>query len=181
MSTDKPIIPLRERPGDYAFIAICAAFFMAVLISDVTSVSRVDFLDFEKTRAHPPIWPPWPAVEATWDYAKRFDHLVLHNPLYFRAMMWGDVFFTGPFYLAAIYAFLRGRNWLRIPAFLYACHVLSYAVVLTAEQLAGPYASPNPVVLFAMYGPFWLFAGALMIRLRRHRPFDAPGDAPGKA
>jgi hypothetical protein len=166
-------VPLRERPHDYVFIALCASYILAVLLTDVTAVMRVDFIHFDATRAKPPFWPPMFMLEATRWYGEHVDRLFLYNPLYFRAMMWGDVFFTGPFYVAAIYAFARGRNWIRIPAFLYASHVLSYAVVLTAEQLKGPYLSPRPALLFALYGPFWLFGLALMYRLRRHRPFDA--------
>ena len=86
-------------------------------------------------------------------------------------MMWGDVFFLGPFYAVALYAFVRGCNWIRVPTFVYGSHVLSYALVLGPEQLNGIYASPRPAVLFAFYTPYWIFAVALMIRVRRKQPF----------
>jgi hypothetical protein len=174
---DTPPIPLRERRGDLLLMALCASFVLTTFLPDSASVLRVDLVHFERTRAAPPAWPPLFLLEPLRWYGETCDRLFLHNPLYFRAMMWGDVFFTGPFYAAALYAFWRGRNWIRIPAFLYGSHVLSYAVVLTAEQLRGPYASPNPALLFALYVPYWLFGLALMIRLRRHRPFDRRGPA----
>jgi hypothetical protein len=166
-------IPLAERRGDYVFILICLSFSLTALIPDAAGALGVDLVHMDRTRQAPPPWPPLFVLEALAWYGQRYDLLLLHNPLYFRAMMWGDVLFTGPFYLAAAYAFYRGRDWIRVPAFFYASHVLSYAVIITAEDLAGPYASPAPLLLFALYVPFWVFAVALMIRLRRHRPFTA--------
>lgn len=165
--------PLSARRGDLVFFVVSLLFALTSFVPDSAGALGIDLVHMDKTRAAPPLWPPLCILEALSWYGRRFDLLMLHGPLYFRAMMWGDVLFTGPFYLFAAYAFLRGRDWIRVPAFVYASHVLSYAVILTAENLAGPYASPAPAVLFAFYTPYWIFGVALMIRLRRHRPFTS--------
>jgi len=162
---------LRARRGDIVFVVILAVFLFTTFGFDLTAVLDVDLVNADRTLAAPPSWPPRIILSALARYGEECDHLFLHNPLYFRAMMWGDIFFLGPFYAVALYAFVRGRNWIRVPIFFYASHVLSYAVVLGAEQLNGIYASPRPGVLFAFYAPYWVFAVALTIRVRRVEPF----------
>jgi hypothetical protein len=32
-----------------------------------------------------------------------------------KAMIWADVIFFGPFYVIATYAFIAGKEWIRVP------------------------------------------------------------------
>jgi len=166
-------VPLRARRGDIVIVAILVAFLFTTFVFDVTSVLDIDLSNADRTFAASPSWPPHFILSELVRYGEECDHLFLHNPLYFRAMMWGDIFFLGPFYAVALYAFVRGCNWIRVPTFLYGSHVLSYALILGAEQLNGIYASPKPAVLFGFYAPYWIFAVALMVRVRRVEPFAA--------
>ena len=167
-------IPLSQRRGDIIFAVICGSFIFTTFVPDITSVLQIDLVDLEATRQDPPLWPPMFILEALAAYGHACDHLMLYNPPIFQSLMWGDVFFTGPYYIAALVAFIKGYNWIRIPTFLYGAHVLSYMPVLLVGHLqgiGGQYASPNPTLVFAFYSPYWIFALALMIRMRRHEPF----------
>jgi hypothetical protein len=165
-------IPLSERRGDWFFIVTFALFFLIVLVSDMGSVTVRSLVDMDAVRANPPGWPPLFVLEALADYAAKVDLLVLHNPVFFQAIMWSDVLFLGPYYLVGIWGFWRGSNWIRVPTFLYASHVISVGIVLVAEHLAGPLASPEPAAVLAGYAPFWLVGVAAAWRVRRHLPFE---------
>ena len=51
--------------------------------------------------------------------------------------IWIDVLRNGPFYLAAIYAISRGRDWIRVPALVWSGTMTAVVLVILAEE-AGP-------------------------------------------
>ena len=55
-----------------------------------------------------PLWPPPFAVDLVHWWGRSFDPLVIARPVWWKVTIWIDALFFGPFYLMAIYAFLRG-------------------------------------------------------------------------
>jgi hypothetical protein len=170
----------RQRPGDAALFVVCLLFVATTFLPDITNVLGIDLVNFDATRAHPPPWPPLFVLEYLVKYGHDCDLLVLHNPPWFRAVMFGDVFVLGPYYIAAAYALVNQRNWLRIPTFIYASHVLTAAPLLIVEHLHGPFASPAPAKVIAFYAPYWILPLVMMWRMRRPDPFtrETAGVAP---
>src|SRR5512144_95066 len=105
-------VPLRRRPLDAALIAFFALNLF--LITYVVSLEQIVIDD--PARFVPPAWPPGPALELIHWYERSFDPLLLARPAWYRATIWLDVLAFGPFYAAALYAWGRGRDWIRIPS-----------------------------------------------------------------
>lgn len=82
-----------------------------------------------------------------------------------------DAFVYGPFQLLAIYAIIRGKNWIRIPAFIYVSSMLTNMTIHFYDAYMGPYAPLNN----ALYIPanlIWLLIPlALAWRMRHPKPF----------
>ncbi|KFV53910.1 Transmembrane protein 97, partial [Tyto alba] len=55
-------------------------------------------------------------------YAATFrDPLMLQPPAWFKAFMYCEAFLQMPFFLVAVYAFLKGGcRWIRTPAIIYS-------------------------------------------------------------
>jgi EXPERA (EXPanded EBP superfamily) len=189
----REVIPLRQRPGD---IAILAFFLVNILF--ITYVVDIEQLIIPNPYhfTHP-VWPPAPAVDAVHWWGRTFDHDLMARPAWWKVTIWIDNLFFGPFYLFAIYAFVKGREWIRIPSIIYSSMLLTNVLVILGEEWAGAYAAPNfPLVLMANL-PWLAFPIYIIYRMWRYpTPFTremapvapaAPGhagpraDAPGGA
>jgi hypothetical protein len=162
-----------ERPGDGALFVVCVVFTITTFVPDITAVLGIDLVHFEATRAAPPLWPPLFVLEALVRYGRACDLLFLHEPPWYRAIMFGDIFVLGPYYIAAAWALTTRGRWIRIPTFIYATHVLTVAPLLVVEELRGPLASPAPAMVLGAYAPYWIMAALMALRMRRPDPFAA--------
>ena len=79
--------------------------------------------------------------------------------------------FYGPFYAMAINAFLRGREWIRIPAIFYSGMMFADVFIILGEEIAGPHASPHLPIVLALNLPWLLLPILLTIRLWKEHPF----------
>ena len=162
---------MRERNRWPIDIAILAFFFVNILF--ITYVVDVEQLViFDPSNFTYPIWPPRHAVDLIHWWGRTFDPLLMARPAWWKATIWIDSLFFGPFYVAAIYAWIRGRNWIRIPGIIYGATLITIVLVILAEERFGAHASPNfPVVLLANL-PWLLMPIAIIYRLGRDsRPF----------
>lgn len=168
-----------QRPGRRPVdIAILAFFFVNILF--ITYVVDVEQLTIPEV-ADPadfayPIWPPRPAVDLIHWWGRTFDPLLMARPAWWKATIWIDSLFFGPFYVAAIYAWIRRRNWIRIPGIIYGSTLITIVLVILAEERFGSHPSPNfPVVLMANL-PWLVMPAIIIFRLARDaHPF---GQAP---
>ena len=160
--------PLSRRPYDIVFIA-----FWAINLGFVTYMIDVEQLVIpDPAHFTYPIWPPRLAVDAIHWWARSFDPVVWARAPWYRATIWMDSLLFGPYYLAAIVAFWTGRNWIRIPSFVWAGMMIAIVAIILFEELWGmtPTASPGLVVLVNL--PWVLFPLAVIRRMRREDPFD---------
>lgn len=109
-------IPLRRRPVDLVFLAffVINATFITYIV-DIEQLVIVDPSTFDY-----PLWPPPPLVDLVHWYGENYDPLLIARPPFWRMTIWIDVIFFGPFYFFALYAFIRGRDWIRVPS-AYSC------------------------------------------------------------
>ena len=87
------------------------------------------------------------------------------RPVWFRAAIWVEVLVQAPFYAVAIYAFVRQRSWVRVPAIVYATVLLTIMPIVLAEQYFGPHASRRPLLVTAVYGAYVLMPVLLLVRV----------------
>src|SRR5262252_6512962 len=136
-------VPLRRRPVDWILLA-----FFAVNLFFITY-----FVDIEQlTIANPvhfsyPAWPPHAIVNMVHSYGQKYDPLLMARPAFWRMTIWIDVLWNGPFYVAAIYAISRGREWIRVPALIWSGSMSAVVLIILAEEYNGIHATPHfPIV-----------------------------------
>jgi hypothetical protein len=117
-------VPLRRRPVDWLFLVflVLNATVITYMV-DLEQLVIADPADFD----YPP-WPPPPLVDLVHWYGERYDPLLMARPPFWQMTIWIDVLFFGPFYFFAIYAFARGRDWIRVPALVWSL-IMPFAMI----------------------------------------------------
>jgi hypothetical protein len=80
----------------------------------------------------------------------------------------------GPFYLVLVYALVRGRNWIQLPAVIYATMISSITgiIVFGVEFFGEPeFQTQNPAKFLAFNVPYVAIPLLLLIRMRKPMPF----------
>ena len=118
-----------------------------------------------------PIWPPRFAVDAVHSWGSNYDPVLMARPAWWKVTIWIDALFFGPFYAAAIYAFIRRRDWIRVPALLWAATMLTNVSLILGEEAFGEHRTPHlAIVLLANVG--WVvFPLLVLYRTAREKPF----------
>lgn len=157
-------LSLSERPRDWVFVVAFSFFVFSSACSD--ALHGLGLLDDSS------FWGRANLAYAQW---AGDDFLLAHNT-FARFSTLVSAFVYGPFYALLVYAFVKGKNWIRIPAFMYVGAMLHG----TAEFLWWEYnlgLPPRvPLVFWAFYGPYVVIPIALAIRMRRANPFSQPAN-----
>ncbi len=90
-----------------------------------------------------PGWPPAAVIDLVHWYGRRFDPVLMARPAWWRATIWIDALFFGPFYAVAIYAYARGRNWIRFGSIMWASVMLTNVSIILFEEVNGELATPE--------------------------------------
>ncbi|NUT36548.1 MAG: DUF2781 domain-containing protein [Hamadaea sp.] len=160
-------MPLRRRPIDLLFVCFFVLNFgFITYIVDIEQLTIADPSHFTQ-----PLWPPAPFVDLIHWYGETYDPLLLARPPWWRMTIWIDVLYFGPFYLAAIYAFVKRKNWIRVPALVWSGLMLANVLIILMEERYGPHAAPNFWIVLAFNLPWLLMPFAMMLRMRRD-PWD---------
>jgi hypothetical protein len=172
-------IPLSRRPLDAALVV----FFAVNLTFTTYVVSLEQIVIDDPSRFVPPLWPPERLLALVHWWERSFDPLLLARPAWYRATIWLDVLVFGPFYAAAIYAFVRGRDWIRLPSLVWATMLFTNVFIILFDELKGIHASPSPGVVVAANAPWLVVPVVVAWRVwRSEHPFTreaAGGAAPG--
>jgi hypothetical protein len=142
-------LPLTKRPVDLGLVI----FFWINILFVTYGVSGEQIYITDPYDPVRPFWPPDFMADAIQWYGRSFDPLLMARPPWWRATIWLDNICFGPYYIAAIYAFTTGKNWIRLPSVMYATMMLTNVSIIMFEELWGPYASPHfDIVLAANAG-----------------------------
>lgn len=165
-------IPLARRRIDLLFVA----FFLVNLCFITYIVDLEQLVIADPAHFSYPLWPPAPLVDLVHWWGRTFDPVLLARPVWWKATIWIDALGFGPFYAVAIYAFIKGKDWIRVPCFLWAGLMLANVIIILSEERFGPYATPQfPMVLLANL-PWLLLPLAVTARLARaEHPFTEGG------
>ncbi len=154
-------IPLAQRRIDIVIVA----FFLVNLLF----VSY--FIDTEQlVIANPyhftyPIWPPRPVIDAVHWWGSNFDPLLMARPVFFKVTIWLDNLFYGPFYLIAIYAYSKGKEWIRLPSIIYAVSMISGVIMILSEEAFGQYSTPHLAIVVAANASWIIFPLIILFRM----------------
>jgi hypothetical protein len=168
--------PLSRRPLDVALVV----FFAVNLCFTTYVVSLEQIAIADPDHFTPPPWPPAPLLALVHWWERSFDPLLLARPAWYRATIWLDVLAFGPFYAAAIYAFVRGREWIRLPAVIWGAMLFTNVFIILFDELKGIHATPAPAVVVAANAP-WLVIPAVVIWRVARRPLLFAREAAGAA
>jgi hypothetical protein len=171
-------IPLSRRRADWiilAFFLINILFITYVVDLEQLVISNPDHFTY-------PAWPPALAVDMIHHYGRSFDPVLIARPAWWKVLIWIDVLFFGPFYVVAIYAFWKGKEWIRIPSIIYAAALVTDVLVILGEELAGTHATPHPEVVLPLNAPWLLVPIFILVRMgMRPHPFSAEEPAAATA
>jgi hypothetical protein len=163
-------LPLSKRPVDIALIVFFSInLFFITYIVDVEQLVIADAYHF-----HYPTWPPAKMVDLVHWYGHNFDPVLMARPAWWRATIWIDALFFGPFYTVAIYAYARGKNWIRFASIVWASVMLTNVTIILFEEVLGEHASPQPGRVFLSNAAWIIFPCVVMYRMWRSvYPFSA--------
>jgi hypothetical protein len=172
------VIPLGRRKIDWlilGFFVINLGFITYIV--DLEQLVIADRAHFEY-----PLWPPHAMVDLVHWWGDNFDPLLNARPAWWRATIWLDALLFGPFYAAAIWAIVKGREWIRIPAIFWAGVMFANVSIIMFEELFGPYATPARFTVTMANIPWWCLPFLVAWRFgRSEHPFTEladPGAAP---
>jgi hypothetical protein len=174
MGVNRQIIPLSKRPGDIAILA----FFLVNILFITYIVDLEQLVIADPAHFTYPIWPPPAAVDIIHWWGRTFDPVLLARPAWWKVTIWIDALFFGPFYIVAIYAYIKGKEWIRIPSIIYASTLLTVVLVILGEEIGGTHATPHlPIVLLANL-PWLFFPIYIIYRMWRYpAPFTLPAQS----
>src|ERR1051326_731061 len=157
-------LPLRKRRIELVFLA----FFIVNLcfITYLFDIEQITVPNGTNMTSYP-VWPPHQLVDLVHWYGNRYDPLLMARPAFFKATIWIDSVAFGPFYAAAVYAFIRGREWIRTPAMIWAGLMMANVFMILSEEAYGIHATPHLPFVISVNAPWFLLPIAVFLRLRR--------------
>ncbi len=120
-----------------------------------------------------PDWPPAAVIDLVHWYGRHFDPVLMARPAWWRATIWIDALFFGPFYAVAIYAYARGRNWIRFGSIMWASVMLTNVFIILFEEVSGEHATPEPGRVLLSNAAWIIFPVIVLYRMWRSvEPFS---------
>jgi hypothetical protein len=158
------ILPLRERRVDIALAVVFTAFTITSIISDLLPTVGVDFTDPDGNFL----------VRSNYWYAHDADPLFMHPPVWMRIVTGLSALVYMPFYVVLVYALVRGRNWIQLPAVVYATMISTITgIIVFGVEFFGEaeFRTHNPSKFLAFNLPYVLIPLILLVRMRKPDPF----------
>ena len=164
---ESKMIPFSQRRVDWIFVGffLINLFFITYIV-DIEQLIIPDPSHFQQS-----LWPPAAMVKLIHAYGSSFDPLLMARPQWWKMTIWIDVLFYGPFYVLAIYAFVKGKDWIRIPAVFYSGMMFMGVSIILGEEMRGTQATPHFPFVLALNLPWLLTPIFLTLRLRKEHPF----------
>jgi EXPERA (EXPanded EBP superfamily) len=157
-------LALHDRRVDIFFAVVFTAFTVTSVISDLLPTIGVDF-----SRPSGNFF-----ANANYWYAHDADPLFMHPPVWMRIVTGLSAFVYMPFYIVLVYALIRGRNWIQLPAVIYATMISTITgIIVFGVEFFGEAGlrTQNPVKFLAFNLPYVLIPLLLLVRMRKPMPF----------
>ena len=161
-------IPLSRRPLDAALVAFFAVNLL--LVTYVISLEQIAIRD--PASGSLPWWPPQQAIALVHWWEKTYDPLLWARPAWYRATIWLDCLVFGPFYAVALFAWVKGKDWIRLPSIIWASIMFTNVFIILFDELNGIHAAPHPAAVVAANAAWLLVPFVVVARLwRSEHPF----------
>ncbi|PZR18788.1 MAG: DUF2781 domain-containing protein [Archangium gephyra] len=157
-------LPLKERKIDLFFAIVFLTFALTSGISDLVPTLGIEMAPDS----------PNPLARANYWYAIDADPLFMHPPVWMRIVTGLSTFVYGPFYLLLAWALIKGKNWIQLPAVIYATMISSITgfIVFGVEFFGEPqFQTKNAAKFLAFNTPYVLLPILLLVRMRKPEPF----------
>ncbi len=160
-------VPLSRRRLDWVLLAFFALnlFFITYFV-DIEQLTIANPVHFQY-----PLWPPRFFVDMVHSYGSKYDPLLMARPAFWRMGIWIDVIWNGPFYVFAIYAIVRGRDWIRVPALVWCGSMSAVVLMILSEEYNGIHRAPHFGFVLALNLPWLLLPLGTLVRMARAHPF----------
>eukprot|EP00703_Trepomonas_sp_PC1_P003457 JAP93149.1 Transmembrane domain-containing protein [Trepomonas sp. PC1] len=160
--------PLSKRPIDW----IILAFFIVNLGFITYIVDLEQLVVADRSNFKYPVWPPKMMIDLVHWWGDNFDPLLIARPPWWRATIWIDSILFGPFYLFAIYAIVKGKNWIRNPALIWCGLMFANVSIIMMEELNGPFHAKSSFIVTMANVPWWCLPIFVAWRFWAEKPFD---------
>jgi hypothetical protein len=165
-------LPLRRRRWDIVFLVFFLVNILFITyIVDLEQLAIPDPVTLDPPNFEYPIWPTKGLVDMVHWWGGHFDPVQLARPTWWKATIWIDALLFGPYYAFAIYAFIKGKEWIRIPTFLYSGILWTNVVIILSEELWGPHSTPQRGMVILANLPWLVFPMLLVWRMWKEHPF----------
>ncbi len=155
-------VPLRQRPGDWFFVVAFSLFAFTSFFSDTLAGLGVRF--------SPDAGSWW--VRANYWYAAGTDPYFLAHPAHLQVQTFISGFIFGPFYLLLVYAFVTGRDWIRMPAIIYVSAMVYGMIVFLGSEFVSQLPPTNLAKFLGFNLPYLIVPLLLGYRMRKRQPFS---------
>ena len=162
--SDVANLPLKERRIDVFFAVLFVVFAVTSGISDAIPTLGITMSPDSAN----------PLARANYWYAIDADPLFMHPPVWMRFVTGLSAFVYGPFYLLLAWALVKGKNWIQLPAVIYATMIIAITgFVMFPEEFYGePALRVTNVAKFVAFNtPYVLVPFLLLLRMRAPNPF----------
>ena len=153
-------IPIAKRPVDI----IIVAFFIVNLLLVSYMIDIEQLVIANPAHFTYPIWPPKPVIDAVHWWGNSFDPLLIARPVFFKVTIWLDNLFYGPFYAVAIYAFIKGKEWIRLPSLIWAVSMMSGVIMILSEEAFGQFRTSHFALVASANASWIIFPIIILIR-----------------
>jgi hypothetical protein len=163
-NANSEVLALHQRPIDVFFIVAFLLFAVTSAIADAIPTLGVK-MAFDA---------PTFLGRANYWYAFGCDPLFLNPPIWMRIVTGLSAFVYGPFYIVLVYALVRGKKWIQLPAVIYATMIstLTGILVFGVEFFGEPQWRCQNVSKFLLYNiPYVVIPLLLLVRMRSPNPF----------
>lgn len=162
--------PLSKRPVDIVIIV----FFLINLLFITYIVDLEQLVIPDADHFQYPSWPPAKLIDLVHWYGHNFDPVLIARPAWWRATIWIDSIFFGPFYVFAVYAFVKGKNWIRLPAIMWSSVMLTNVFIILFEEINGEHATPQLARVLLANAGWVVFPIIVLFRMYRSpTPFSS--------
>jgi hypothetical protein len=161
-------IPLKERRTDYIYIAFFILNLLVITyIIDIEQLVIKDPANFKY-----PVWPLPFFIDMVHWYGNSFDPLLMARPVWWKATIWLDVLFFGPYYLFAAYAFIKGKDWIRVPTLIIMPILFTNVFIILSEEIWGLIPAKNLPMVLLSNASWFLFPVFLIWKMSKNQyPF----------
>ena len=159
---EREVAPLRERPADFALATFFAFATWSSWFSDIVPALGMAIAENSPSRL---------GRLTYFFYAKDTDPLLIASPYYLRISCFISAFVFGSFYPVLVYALVTGKDWIRMPAIVYASAMTYGMVMFLCLEFFGP-LPPSNLGWFALWNlPYLVVPLLLAYRMWEPDPF----------